>query len=116
MKNFIKENKIAITIIIGAIVITTGLIVNSSMEQAREERKELQERMRQNLKEESAKQDFEVCSDNAYYVYSQDWDSTCKAQKLGEDCLLNNYLSKTLEERRNLLNKTCLDLYELELI
>ena len=115
MKNIIKENKTVLAIITGAIIISIGFMVNTAMEQTRKEENDRREETRLEIKAEGAKISFEACREEAYRLYSMDWENACKAKGAGEDCLLSDYISTSLEERKNLEEKTCLDLYKLEL-
>jgi len=51
----------------------------------------------------------------AFQDYSNTWDNQCKVVGKKEDCGLSASMSSVLDNQKNINEKTCLDIYKIEL-
>jgi hypothetical protein len=62
----------------------------------------------------AARTNYDACLAEAYQVYSNDWDSTCKADKKKSDCLLPDYQFQKANKLHEVRRRECLDIFKAE--
>jgi len=106
-----KENKIIIAIIIGALIISGGFIAKAKVTKDLADKKSIN----LYLSKSKAKNSYNKCMNVAFQDYSNTWDNQCKVVGKKEDCGLNASMSSVLDNQKNINEKTCLDIYKIEL-
>jgi len=106
-----KENKIIIAIIIGALIISGGYIAKAKVTKDSADQKSTY----LYLSKSKAKNSYNECMNVAFQDYSNTWHNQCKSVGEKEDCGLSASVSSFLDYQKNINEKTCLDIYKIEL-
>lgn len=115
MKKFIKENKKTILIVLGIVVVLFSILVYADNKEQQRLANERVAQMNIEFKQSMAKRTYELCMAQSYDTYSINWDNNCKIIGEKADCSLTNAQADRLAEGRDEDEKTCMDLYKLEL-
>jgi len=112
--------KLTHTILISAGIIAVGLLGSQYMKQnsiekqqvlkfEQEENIKTEERIANKKIETQRQSKIDRCIDEAYTLYSTDWDNECQALNLGDDCRLFN--SDKFDDKRAMDEKNCYTRY-----
>ena len=112
--------KLTHTILISAGIIAVGLLGSQYMKQNsiekqqvlkfEQEQKAIMFDLREAKEQEQKRQGkINSCLDEAYTLYSTDWDNECQALNLGDDCRLFN--SDKFDDKRAMDEKNCYTRY-----
>ena len=106
INNMKKELIISVTILSLALVIFGFLQYKTKVDTLK------MEQDAQVASEQLKKSDFNNCVKNVDAIYSNDWDSQCKAQGLANGCDLSLILSSMVNERQKQNVDRCVQLYK----
>jgi len=114
--NFLKKN---ILNIIGIIVVFlvlwilyTAFIAIPREELANELEIQLQKERAESFAQMKREINYKDCKNNAYEVYSLDWDNACETMGRKPDCELPAYKYTNIEERFEKKQDDCLTIYK----
>lgn len=112
-------NKVTLGIIVGAILASFGLYIayQNAVVIPRErieaqERAEDAKRLAEEMERSEREQNYSRCLQQAWIVYSQNWDGLCEINGLEKDCTLPRYRANELDDDYADEKDRCVTMYK----
>lgn len=114
-----KDSTLYIVIIIGCLIIggfyfLTELSKQKTIIQLQREEylKEQSQKNEDDRKEKEIESKYNECMNDAYNIYTLNWNTSCKSRNLPDDCQLLSDIASRLDEEKKRQEDICLQLYK----